>query len=103
MSKATKRIWYNSEVEYIGARGVDTVREMAELAIESGTIIDVFDMPEDTTIEDMEAKLSWYGVEAVAVPISHFDRERWDSGVVRTIPLDASPGRGFVKVLGVGL
>lgn len=102
---AKKNIWYNAECSYVGATGVDSVEEMAELALAQGNehIIDLFDFDPDVDLmlSDVVKVLNGLRVEATVIPAAHLHRERWDSGNSWTVALDAKPGRGYVKVLGI--
>lgn len=104
MSK--KKIWYNPDVEFIGAMGVNSVREMAELALAAGNeeIIDVLDFIEDNpSVETVAAHLEWRGVTAERIPTTYLRREQWEMANVYPCKFEDKPGRGFVKVLGVSL
>ncbi|ANJ26797.1 hypothetical protein [Agromyces aureus] len=100
----TQRIWYNADVDYIGAVGISSVREMAELAVKEPDITDALGLHEveDPTVEQVEEVLNELNIEASRVPAAVLHNERWD-GVIATIPLDAKPGSGYVKVLGTNL
>jgi hypothetical protein len=98
-----KRIWFNPEAEYIGATGVDTVHGMAELALLNGDIPDVLGLADGATVEQIEEALNFHEVHPVTVGASTFWKERWPDDRMYPCAIDASPGRGFVKVLGVNL
>lgn len=98
-----KAVWYNPEVSFIGAVGVSSARDVARLIlyVDPG-ILDVLDIEdEDPTVEQVADELTDMGLRAMAVPTALLKQEVWDSAHVRNIDMDAKPGRGYVKVLGV--
>lgn len=102
-----KSIWFNPEADYIGATGVNSVEDLAELVLADGSehIVDLFDFDPDVelTVSDVAKVLDFYGVRPEIVPVSYLRREQWDSAQTFPCEIDARPGRGYVKVLGVGL
>lgn len=103
MSK--KRIWFNADLDFLGATGVNSLREMAELALADGNeyvleTVMVFD-DERPTVEAVEKHLEWLGVKAERVPTAILHNEYWEMTFVYPCAFDDKPGRGYVKVLGV--
>lgn len=99
----SKRIWYNPEVEYIGATGVNSAEEMATLALEDGEVLNALDVDEGATVSDVVKVLNIHGILPEIVPSSYLRRERWDATQTTACAIDEKPGRGYVKVLGVSL
>lgn len=98
-----KQIWYNGTVDYIGATGVDTVRQMAELAAADRSIVEALDIIEwPASVHIVETALHERGVEALAVPVAAFRNEVWEGQEI-SIHLEGRPGRGRIKVLGTSL
>lgn len=99
-----QQIWYNDSGEYVGATGVDSVRELAELVVKDGFASGVIILDkDDPTVDEVEEVLLDLGVHALAVPVRHFPKEQWDSSRVRSMGVGDKPGRGFIKVLGLHL
>jgi len=100
-----KNIWYSGEAEYIGSTGYATVRDLAEAMLATADFRDTFEGNDNpTSLDEAEALLVDMGIRADHVPTSVLSQERWNSSVVRMgMPLDAKPGRGYARVLGVNL
>lgn len=99
-----KNIWYSEETGFLGSTGVESVREMAELAATDRDICDILGIGEwPTSIDAVETELNGLGIRAESVPAGMLYSERWDSNKTRFISIDERPGRGRVKVLGASL
>jgi hypothetical protein len=104
-----KQVWI-TEDSFIGATGVNTVHEFAELISTDKNVLDFLDVlaldKELLTVEDIERELNACGVHGILISIAYFysGAEVWDGSKIHSpVPLDAIPDRGWMKVLGVNL
>lgn len=95
----SKSIWYNPDHDFIGSTGVDTIEELAALVVQDGEVAELFDAP--ATVESVVEALDAIGVEPFIIPSAHLYRESYDTGYSWPCSIDARPGRGYVKVVGV--
>lgn len=103
MSKKKRQIWV-SEYDWIGAIGVDTVEEFADLVMTSEEAREeLTSWPDATREQVMTALTVAYDVHAIKVPVPVFRLEYWDGSNIHDIAISDNPGRGYVKVLGVHL
>lgn len=102
-----KQVWIAED--FIGATGISTVHEFAELISTDKDVLDFLDVlapdKELLTVEDIERELNACGVHGTLISIAYFysDAEIWDRSKIYNVPLDAIPDRGWMKVLGVNL
>jgi hypothetical protein len=100
-------IWFGAAGDFIGAVGVNTIKEFAELASLHPDIAEALSgrastvTPEITPDEILEAISA--DVHATRVPASMVNHETWDNSRTFPMAIDDNPGRGYVKVLGVTL
>lgn len=103
-----KQVWM-TEDSFLGATGVNTVHEFAELIANDQNVLDFLDflspVEQLLTVEEIEKVLWDNDVHAILISIAYFysDTERWDSSKIYNVRLDAVPDRGWMKVLGVNL
>lgn len=105
-SKGT-HVWQAVDADYIGSTGTNSIEEFAHAILTSDDpgIHEVIGLDEDVMAEDTMLSrvinfLESHGAKAVAVPTRILGEERWN-GRYREIEMDARPGRGYVKVIGV--
>jgi len=92
--------WINED-NYLGVMGADDLEGMVAAIMASPETLDSFD---PRTEEQVRAMLDGATIEPVKIPTAILHHETWDGGQVRRLPsIDARPGRGFVKVLGIHL
>ncbi|WP_066586270.1 hypothetical protein [Cellulomonas timonensis] len=114
MSSKTKPRAWATEDPYLGVVGADSLDDMASIIATHPDAYDVravveehsedHDAPIDATdVEQVRAFLDTVTVEPVIVPIPVYRRERGGGSRMYPTGLDAKPGRGRVKVLGVHL
>jgi len=106
MSTPKKSIWYNPDASYLGTTGCNSVREMAELVFADPGYFELllsWVEPEDITLDRVEAELDVLGVRAQTLSIAHSRMGSWNPALVTVCAVDAKPGRGRIKVLGVSL
>lgn len=100
----SKQVWISEDGGFIGARGVNSVREMAELIATEPDLFDSLYLDIDTPeAEHIEQALIGLGVHAMILSVGEFAKERWDDSRVFPCDFGDKPGRGYVKVLGVNL
>lgn len=103
MSTNKRQIWV-SEYDWIGAIGVDTVEEFAALVMTSEEAREELTGHPDASLARVMTGLTVaYHVHAIKVPVPVFRLEYWDGSNIHSMDIDARPGRGYVKVLGVHL
>jgi hypothetical protein len=107
-------VWLGADGEYIGSTGTNSVREFAEAIAahdDGGVVIETLFGNDDMDLDGLHAdgnltelieqRLNEVGVKAVRVPARSFSNDYWRN----TIPceIDAKPGKGFIKSVGVSL
>lgn len=96
-------VWISSDAYFIGAVGVNSVDEMAQLIWDKpdSDELDTLcpDQP-DRSLEGLKAEMRKRSVRCMAVPEGIIDHERWDEP---EIPLaeNEEPEPGFIKVFGL--
>lgn len=99
-------IWINESGSYLGAIGVNSVSEMAQLIVDQGER-DYFDAlyleDELPNVQTVERALELMQVHPILLSSGEYRKEQWDNSKVFPCEFDSRPGRGYVKVLGVQL
>lgn len=102
-----KAVWYRDDIEFIGATGVNSVREFAELISKDAEICRWVFEDGETTAKSIIEVLETGGVEAMSVPIQLLDAERWDNGwesnSIHKVDIAAIVKKPHAKVLGFSI
>lgn len=108
-SKTKPRAWITEDT-YLGVVGADSLDDMASIIAthpDAAEVRDELEGADDVfdprSVEQVRAFLDTVTVEPVIVPVPVYRQERWDGSHMYPTAIDAKPGRGRVKVLGVHL
>lgn len=102
--KRKTEAWIGADGDFLGVSNAYSLDEMAQAIVadyHTAWYLKEYDEVDTSSTESVRAWLEEVDVRSVRIPARWFHEERWADEY--PCAMDAHPGRGYVKVLGVSL